>query len=113
VHSRYRRTLADLPWHGLRVRLKVCVRRFFRDVPDAPGGSSPSGCRRPPRPTPAAPYVRRVPSRPLPLRSAVERVHGSRRRWDSSLGRPRCSQCSRRSPTRHRSAGAAAARGRR
>jgi len=34
VHSRYRRTLADLPWHGLRVHLDVHVRRFFCDVPD-------------------------------------------------------------------------------
>lgn len=33
VHSRYRRTLADLPWHVLRVRLDVRVRRFFCDVP--------------------------------------------------------------------------------
>ncbi len=33
VHSKYRRTLADLPWHGLRVRLDVRVRRFFCDVP--------------------------------------------------------------------------------
>src|SRR5688572_3327736 len=31
IHSRYHRTLADLPWHGLRVRLEVRVRRFFCD----------------------------------------------------------------------------------
>jgi transposase len=37
VHSRYQRTLRDLPWHGLRVRLVLRVRRFFCDVP---------GCRR-------------------------------------------------------------------
>lgn len=29
VHSRYVRTLADLPWQGTRVRLVVTVRRFF------------------------------------------------------------------------------------
>jgi transposase len=29
VHSRYERTLQDLPWGNLRVRLRVCVRRFF------------------------------------------------------------------------------------
>jgi transposase len=29
VHSRYERTLQDLPWGKLRVRLCVCVRRFF------------------------------------------------------------------------------------
>ena len=33
IHSRYSRTLSDLPWHGLRVRLDVHVRRFFCDVP--------------------------------------------------------------------------------
>jgi len=33
VHSRYQRTLGDLPWHGLRVRLMLRVRRFFCDVP--------------------------------------------------------------------------------
>jgi len=32
VHSRYRRTVADLPWHGLRVRLLLEVRRFFCDT---------------------------------------------------------------------------------
>jgi transposase len=33
VHSRYQRTLADLPWHGLRVRLALSVRKFFCDTP--------------------------------------------------------------------------------
>jgi transposase len=32
VHSRYRRTIADLPWQGLRVRLIVETRRFFCDT---------------------------------------------------------------------------------
>ncbi len=36
VHSRYPRTLADLPWQGTRVRLAVTVRRFFCDAPDCP-----------------------------------------------------------------------------
>jgi transposase len=31
VHSRYRRTLADLPWHGTAVRLLLRARRFFCD----------------------------------------------------------------------------------
>lgn len=30
VHSRYGRTLADLPWHGTAVRLRARTRRFFR-----------------------------------------------------------------------------------
>lgn len=33
IHSRYGRTLADLPWQGVRVRLAVTVRRFFCDAP--------------------------------------------------------------------------------
>ncbi|MEJ7811638.1 MAG: ISL3 family transposase [Gemmatimonadaceae bacterium] len=37
IHSGYIRTLADLPWHGRRVRLEAHVRRFFCDTP---------GCRR-------------------------------------------------------------------
>lgn len=32
VHSRYSRTVSDLPWHGISVKFKVCVRRFFCDV---------------------------------------------------------------------------------
>lgn len=34
VHSRYSRTLADLPWHGTAVRLRVQTRRFFCPVPE-------------------------------------------------------------------------------
>ena len=55
IHSRYSRTLADLPWHGLRVRLDVHVRRFFCDVP---------GCKRriftERLPNTAASYARRT-----------------------------------------------------
>jgi transposase len=29
VHSRYLRTVSDLPWHGISVELKVHARRFF------------------------------------------------------------------------------------
>ncbi|MDP9417014.1 MAG: ISL3 family transposase [Actinomycetota bacterium] len=29
VHSRYTRTLADLPWHGVAVRLVLAARKFF------------------------------------------------------------------------------------
>jgi transposase len=31
VHSRYRRCLADLPWHGIALRLELHVRKFFCD----------------------------------------------------------------------------------
>ena len=29
VHSRYQRSLADLPWHGVTVQLRLQTRRFF------------------------------------------------------------------------------------
>lgn len=29
IHSRYGRTLSDLPWHGVTVRLRLQTRRFF------------------------------------------------------------------------------------
>jgi transposase len=32
VHSRYRRTIADLPWQGFHVRPIVETRRFFFDT---------------------------------------------------------------------------------
>ena len=32
VHSRYVRTLADLPWQGIPVSVRLHVRRFFCDV---------------------------------------------------------------------------------
>jgi transposase len=31
VHSRYTRTLADLPWQGIPVTVRLHVRRFFCD----------------------------------------------------------------------------------
>lgn len=33
AHSRYVRTVSDLPWHGISVTLKVRARRFFCDDP--------------------------------------------------------------------------------
>jgi transposase len=55
VQSRFGRTLADLPWQDVRVRLLVAVRRFFCDVPS---------CRRrifaEPLPVTAARYARRT-----------------------------------------------------
>ena len=34
VHSRYQRTLADLPVQGLRLRFRLSARRFYCRVPD-------------------------------------------------------------------------------
>jgi transposase len=31
IHSRYVRTLADLPWHGIAIRLQLHTRKFFCD----------------------------------------------------------------------------------
>jgi transposase len=45
IHSRYRRTLADLPWNGVAVRLSLTVRRLSVRHLTARDGSSPSACR--------------------------------------------------------------------
>jgi transposase len=55
VHSRYQRTLADLPWHGLRVRLALSVRKFFCDTPACPRRIFTERL-----PATAAPYARRT-----------------------------------------------------
>jgi zinc-finger of transposase IS204/IS1001/IS1096/IS1165 len=36
IHSRYQRTLADLPWSGRRVRLAIQIPRFFCKHPGCP-----------------------------------------------------------------------------
>jgi transposase len=36
VHSHYRRTVADLPWQGVPVRLDLHTRRFYCDAPTCP-----------------------------------------------------------------------------
>jgi transposase len=36
VHSRYSRSVADLPWHDIPFRLGLSVRRFFCDEPTCP-----------------------------------------------------------------------------
>jgi transposase len=55
VHSRYVRTLADLPWQGVQVRFRLHTRRFFCDQ---------SSCARQtfsePLPETVAPYARRT-----------------------------------------------------
>src|SRR5215212_10326632 len=33
VHSRYARTVSDLPWHGISVELEILARRFFCEEP--------------------------------------------------------------------------------
>jgi transposase len=36
IHSRYVRRVADLPWHGVAMRLDLHVRRFFCLAPECP-----------------------------------------------------------------------------
>src|SRR5215469_50225 len=36
IHSRYARMVLDLPWHGVPMRLRLHVCRFFCDVPTCP-----------------------------------------------------------------------------
>ncbi len=54
VHSRYTRTLADLPWHGVPVRICLRTRHFFCSSaapPPARSRSSRSACPRRSSPT--------------------------------------------------------------
>jgi transposase len=55
VHSQYRRTLTDLPWHDLHVRLEIRVRRFFCEMPTCPRRIFTERL-----PKTAAPYARRT-----------------------------------------------------
>lgn len=55
VHSHYRRTLADLPWNGVAVRLHLTVRRFVCEAEDCPRRIFAERF-----PTLAAPYARRT-----------------------------------------------------
>jgi hypothetical protein len=55
VHSRYTRTLADLPWGTFAVRLQLRVRKFFCDNPACPRRIFTERL-----PTVAAPWARRT-----------------------------------------------------
>ena len=55
VHSRYTRTLADLPWGAYAVRLQLRVRKFFCDNPTCPRQIFTERL-----PTVAAPWARRT-----------------------------------------------------
>src|SRR5437867_908763 len=55
VHSRYARTLADLPWSTYAVRLQLRVRKFFCDHPTCPRQILTERL-----PTVAAPWARRT-----------------------------------------------------
>lgn len=65
AQSRYERRLADLPWHGLAVALRIRVRRFVCEVPRCPRRVF---CER--LPATAAPYARRTTR----LAGALERI---------------------------------------
>jgi transposase len=55
VHSRYIRTIADLPWQGVRVRFRLHTRRFFCDQPSCPRQTFSERL-----PDTVAPYARRT-----------------------------------------------------
>ena len=55
VHSRYARTLADVPWGAYAVRLPLRVRKFFCDNPTCPRQIFTERL-----PTVAAPWARRT-----------------------------------------------------
>lgn len=55
IHSRYTRAVADLPWAGWAVRLKLHVRRFFCRNPECQGRIFTERL-----PTVVAPYARRT-----------------------------------------------------
>lgn len=65
IHSHYRRTLADLPWNGVAVRLDLTVRRFFCQTPDCKRGIFTERL-----PDLVAPYARRT----LRLTQAMELI---------------------------------------
>ena len=44
VHSRYPRTMADLPWGAYAVRLQLRVRKFFCDNPACPAKFLRNAC---------------------------------------------------------------------
>lgn|SRR5579859_74468 len=58
VHSRYRRTVADLPWGAHRVVLLLYVRKFFCDQPACPQQTFAERL-----PAVVAPYARRTQRR--------------------------------------------------
>src|SRR5260370_39697276 len=67
VHSRYRRTLADLPWQELPARLTLRSRRFFWDTPNCPRRIFTER-----RPGVTAPHARRTePLRDLLVHTAI------------------------------------------
>jgi transposase len=55
VHSRYVRTIADLPWQGVRVQFRLRTRRFFCDQPSCQRQTFSERL-----PDTAAPYARRT-----------------------------------------------------
>ena len=85
IHGCYTRTLADLPWCGVPVRLRVRVRKFFCDEPSCERRIFAERLDEVTRvPTPAPPTARgRLWSGSLSL-WAARRERGWLARWDCS-----------------------------
>ena len=71
LHSRYVRTVADLPWHGVAFRLQLRVRRFFCERASCPRVIFTERL-----PTVVAPYARRT----VRLAEVLQFVGGDGRR---------------------------------
>lgn len=70
IHSRYVRTLADLPWAGLSVRIQLHARTFFCHIPT---------CQR-------AIFTERLPQRVLPYARRTLRLRQAQRSLGLELG---------------------------
>src|SRR5215218_6431523 len=63
AHSRYHRTVSDLPWHGISVTLNIRARRFFCDDPSC---KRKIFCERLPDVAARDTLLRRINGAPLP-----------------------------------------------
>jgi transposase len=70
VHSRYVRTLADLPWEGVAVRMRVRTRRFVCETPECP----------------RAIFTERLPAVAAPYGRQTARLDATLRRIGAALG---------------------------
>src|SRR4029453_3652414 len=73
IHSDYERTLADLPWATYRVRLQLCVRKWF-----CRNRACPRRIFTERLPTVAAPWARRTLRLPPPLGRPAARLGGGK-----------------------------------
>src|SRR5262249_21814600 len=96
VHSRYPRTLADLPWGPYTVHLHLRVRKFFVTSPRAPARFSRNACPRWLRHAHAGPCGSRSACAPAAWLLAERRGHSSGTGWGCApVPIPCCGWCRR------------------